>query len=47
MARKIDVRLERKLPYELDGGAHKAKKRLKIEIEPGAISVAVPEETHS
>ena len=47
MARRIDVRLERKLPYELDGGARKARKRLRIEIEPGAISVAVPNGTHS
>jgi hypothetical protein len=43
MARRIDVRLERKLPYELDGGTRKATKRLRIEIEPGAISIAVPE----
>jgi diacylglycerol kinase (ATP) len=47
MARRIDVRLERKLPYELDGGARKARKRFRIEIEPGAISVAVPDGTHS
>jgi diacylglycerol kinase (ATP) len=45
MARRIDVRLDRRLPYELDGGAHKAKKRLRIEIEPGAISIAVPDGT--
>ena len=43
MARRIDVRLDRKLPYEVDGGARKATKRLRIEIEPGEISIAVPE----
>jgi diacylglycerol kinase family enzyme len=47
VARRIDVRLERKLPYELDGGARKATKRLHIEIEPGGISIAVPEAADS
>lgn len=42
-ARRIDVRLDRRLPYELDGGARKPVKRLKIRVEPGAIQVCVPE----
>jgi diacylglycerol kinase (ATP) len=41
-ARKIDVRLDHKLPYELDGGDRKATKRLKIRLEPAAITVCVP-----
>jgi YegS/Rv2252/BmrU family lipid kinase len=41
--RKIHVRLERKVPYELDGGARKSTKRLRIHVEPRAITVAVPE----
>jgi diacylglycerol kinase (ATP) len=41
-ARKIDVRLARKLPYELDGGDRNATKRLKIRVEAAAITVCVP-----
>ena len=43
-ARSIKVRLDRKVPYELDGGDRKKTKKLKIHVEPGAISVCVPEE---
>ncbi len=42
--RSIEVRLDRKVPYELDGGDRKKQKKLDIEVEPGAISVCVPEE---
>jgi YegS/Rv2252/BmrU family lipid kinase len=40
--RKIDVRLDRKLPYELDGGDRPKTKRLKARVRPGAITVCVP-----
>jgi YegS/Rv2252/BmrU family lipid kinase len=40
----VDVRLDRKLPYELDGGERKKTKRLDIELEREAIRVCVPEE---
>lgn len=43
-ARTIEVRLDRKVIYELDGGDRKKTKKLDIEIEPGALSVCVPEE---
>jgi diacylglycerol kinase (ATP) len=39
---KVDIRLEHKTPYELDGGARPATRRLKVRIEPGAITVRVP-----
>ena len=42
-AHRIDVRLRRKLPYELDGGVRPKTDRLKITIEPGAMSIAVPQ----
>jgi YegS/Rv2252/BmrU family lipid kinase len=42
-ARKIRVRLDRKLPYELDGGDQKPKKQLKIKVQPAAVTVCVPE----
>ncbi len=44
MARTIEVRAEHKLPYEMDGGERPKAKTLHIEVEPGAISVCVPEE---
>jgi diacylglycerol kinase (ATP) len=40
--RKIDIRLARKTPYELDGGDRPPASRLKVRIEPAAISVRVP-----
>jgi YegS/Rv2252/BmrU family lipid kinase len=42
-AKKIRVELDRKVAYELDGGARPAAKVLKVKIEPGAITVRVPE----
>ncbi len=41
--RKVDVKLGRPMPYELDGGARPSKKRLQAKIKPGAITVCVPE----
>jgi diacylglycerol kinase (ATP) len=43
-AKKIKVRLDRKMPYELDGGDEKPVDRLKIRIEPAAVTICVPEE---
>jgi diacylglycerol kinase (ATP) len=42
-ARRIDVRLDRKAPYELDGGDRKARKRLRFKADPAAITICVPE----
>ena len=42
-AKKIRVELDRKVAYELDGGARKPTKMLKAKIEAGAITVRVPE----
>jgi diacylglycerol kinase (ATP) len=42
--RSFDIRLDRKVPYELDGGERKATRRLRISVEPGAITVCVPKE---
>jgi diacylglycerol kinase (ATP) len=42
-AKKIRVELDRKVEYELDGGARGRAKLLKVRIEPGAITVRVPE----
>ena len=42
VARKIDVRLDSKTPYELDGGDRPPTRRIKVKVQPGAITVAVP-----
>jgi diacylglycerol kinase family enzyme len=42
-AERIDVRLKKKAPYELDGGDRPKTKRLKIRVKPAAITVCVPE----
>jgi YegS/Rv2252/BmrU family lipid kinase len=43
-ARKVRVKLERKVPYELDGGDRTKVKSFKVDVEPGAITVCVPRE---
>jgi diacylglycerol kinase family enzyme len=43
-AKKIKVELDRKMPYELDGGDEKPADRLKIKVEPAAVTICVPEE---
>ncbi|MPY94576.1 MAG: diacylglycerol kinase family lipid kinase [Acidimicrobiia bacterium] len=38
----VDVRLDRKLPYELDGGDRKPTKRLRVSVDPRALLLCVP-----
>jgi diacylglycerol kinase (ATP) len=45
-ARSVDVSLSRKVLYELDGGARRKVRALRIDIEPSAVSVCVPETVH-
>ena len=40
----FDVKLDKALPYELDGGVRKKTKRLKFNVKPEAITVCVPQE---
>jgi diacylglycerol kinase family enzyme len=40
--RRFKVRFPRAVPYELDGGARKPTRRLRIKVEPAAIHVCVP-----
>ena len=40
--RKVSVRLDGPLPYELDGGARGTTKKFKAAIAPGAVTVRVP-----
>jgi YegS/Rv2252/BmrU family lipid kinase len=46
-ARKIKVKLNRKVLYELDGGARTKVKAYRLKIEPGAIAVCVPATTRN
>lgn len=41
-ARKVRVRLDRSLPYELDGGDRERTSRLRIRVKPAAVTVCVP-----
>ena len=41
-ATSVQVKFDRKILYELDGGDRKAVKKLNVEIEPAAITVCVP-----
>ena len=41
-ARSVEVKLDRKVLYELDGGDRTKVKAFEVEVEPGAVSVCVP-----
>jgi YegS/Rv2252/BmrU family lipid kinase len=38
----VRVKLDRKVPYELDGGDRKRVRTLRVEIEPAAVKICVP-----
>jgi diacylglycerol kinase (ATP) len=40
---KFDIRMRDPWPYELDGGSRKRVKRLRVEVVPGSITIAVPD----
>lgn len=42
-AKKAVVELSRKVPYELDGGERGAVRRIKVKVEPQALTVRVPQ----
>lgn len=44
---KFDIRFAKAIPYELDGGDRKKSKRLKIKIQPAAITFCVPNPAHT
>jgi len=45
--RKVKVKLDRKVLYELDGGARSKVKAYRLAIEPAAITVCVPPESRN
>jgi diacylglycerol kinase (ATP) len=46
-ARRVKVELDRKVLYELDGGARSKVKAYRLAIEPAAITVCVPPESRN
>jgi YegS/Rv2252/BmrU family lipid kinase len=45
--REVSVKLGKALAFELDGGARKATDRVEASVEPGAITICVPEQRAS
>jgi len=41
-AKRVRIRLDRKVPYELDGGDRKKVRRFRVDVEPAAVEVCVP-----
>ncbi|GLY94881.1 YegS/Rv2252/BmrU family lipid kinase [Actinoplanes sp. NBRC 103695] len=46
-ARKVDVKLDDKLEYELDGGAREKSRRLTAEVIPDAVKICVPAQSQA
>jgi diacylglycerol kinase (ATP) len=42
--KSFDIRLDRKVAYELDGGDRPPTKRIRVSIEPASVSFCVPED---
>jgi diacylglycerol kinase (ATP) len=42
--RSVKVKLSRNIRYELDGGDRTKVKAFKVDVQPGAITVCVPNE---
>lgn len=40
--RRVRLKFNREFPYELDGGARKAVRDVRIKVHPGSITIAVP-----
>jgi diacylglycerol kinase family enzyme len=42
-AKSVEVTLDRKVLYELDGGARVKTKAFRVDVEPGAVRICRPE----
>ncbi len=42
-AKSVEVKLDRKVGYELDGGDREKVKKFTVEVDPGAVGVCVPD----
>jgi diacylglycerol kinase (ATP) len=45
--RSVRLRFDRKVPYELDGGARTKLRKLRIDVQPAAVEVCVPKSSAS
>ena len=45
--KKFRIRFDQKVRYELDGGARPARRKLRINVHPGSVTVCVPPDTES
>ncbi len=45
--KKFSIRFDRKIRYELDGGARPATRKLRIRVHPGSVTFCVPPKTHA
>jgi diacylglycerol kinase family enzyme len=43
--KRIRIRFGRRFPYELDGGARSAVKKMRIKVHPASITICVPAKT--
>jgi diacylglycerol kinase (ATP) len=43
--RSVRIKMDRKVPYEIDGGERKKTRKLRVEIEPDAVHLCVPMST--
>ena len=41
-AKEIRIRMDRKVPYEIDGGDRRKARKLRVEVEPEAVGICVP-----
>ena len=41
-AHSVRIKLDRKIPYEIDGGDRKKVRKLRIDVQPEAVSICVP-----
>ena len=41
-AHSVRIKLDRKVPYEIDGGDRKKTRKLRIDVEPDAVQICVP-----
>ncbi len=40
--KKVKIRFDQKVRFELDGGARPARKKLRVKVHPGSVTVCVP-----
>ena len=43
--KRFRIRFDRRYPYELDGGARPAVKKVRIKVHPASITICVPAKT--